>query len=87
MSAQRAVSGDESGRLGIVHWEVVVNSRTPTGTCVSFVKASKLNFFFFKNRTNKTSGAKCGLLVPSLNALHCLYPQAIFTSKIIESCS
>ena len=47
MSVRRAVSGEELGRLGIIHWEVVVNSRTPAGACVSFVKASKLNFFFF----------------------------------------
>lgn len=46
MSVRRAVSGEELGRLGIIHWEVVVNSRTPAGACVSFVKASKLNFFF-----------------------------------------
>ena len=46
MSARRGVSGEGLGRLGIIHGEVVVNSHTPTGACVSFVKASKLNFFF-----------------------------------------
>ena len=38
------LEGCQWGRVGQAG-EVVVNSRTPAGACVSFLKASKLNFF------------------------------------------